>query len=49
VGGGVVTLMAVVTLDGFDGAAKLRENKGKKLDKVGKVLDFTRKRKVHTK
>jgi hypothetical protein len=49
VGGGVVTLMAAVTLDSFDGAAKLRENKGEKLDKVGKVSDFTCKRKVHTK
>jgi hypothetical protein len=47
-GSGVVELTAVVTLD-FDGAAKLRENKGKKLDKVGKVSDFTCKGKVNTK
>jgi hypothetical protein len=28
--GGIVELTNVVTLDGFNGAAKLRENKGKK-------------------
>jgi hypothetical protein len=30
-GGGIIKLMTIVALDGFDGAAKLRENKGKKL------------------
>jgi hypothetical protein len=41
--------MMVVTLDGFDGAAKLHESKGKKIDNVGKVSDLTCKGKVHTK
>jgi hypothetical protein len=40
-GGGIVELMVVVTLDGFDG--------GEKNGQRGKVSDFTRKRKVHTK
>jgi hypothetical protein len=48
-GGGVVELTTIVTLDDFDGAAKLRENKGEKLDKVENVSDFTRKVKVHIK
>jgi hypothetical protein len=48
-GRGIVELKAIVTLDDFDGAAKLRRNKGEKIDKVEKVLDFTRKGKVHTK
>jgi hypothetical protein len=47
--GGVVELTAVVTLDDFDGAAKLRGNKGEKLHNVRKVSDFTRKGEVHTK
>jgi hypothetical protein len=29
-GGGIIELMVVVTLDGFDDAAKLHGNKGKK-------------------
>jgi hypothetical protein len=41
--------MAIVALDDFDGVAKLRRNKGEKYDNVGKVSDFTRKGKVHTK
>jgi hypothetical protein len=41
--------MTIVTLDGFDGVAKLCENKGKKFDNVGKVSDLTYKGKVHTK
>jgi hypothetical protein len=36
-GGGIVKLTTVVTLDGFDGVAKLRGNKGEKFDNVGKV------------
>jgi hypothetical protein len=45
--GGIVELTIVVTLDDFDGATKLRGNKGKKIDNVGKVSDLTRKGKVH--
>jgi hypothetical protein len=41
--------MTVVTLNDFDGAAKLRGNKAEKLDNVRKVSDLTRKGKVHTK
>jgi hypothetical protein len=48
-GGGIVELTTVVTLDDFDGAAKLRGNKAEKLDNVRKVSDLTRKGKVHTK
>jgi hypothetical protein len=48
-GGGIVKLTVVVTLDDFDGAAKLCENKDKNLDKVRKVSEFTRKGKVHIK
>jgi hypothetical protein len=48
-GGGIVELPTVVTLGGFDGAAKLRGNKGKKIDNVEKVSDLMRKGKVHTK
>jgi hypothetical protein len=29
-GGGIVELTAIVTLDGFDGAVKLHKNKGEK-------------------
>jgi hypothetical protein len=49
VGGGVVELTTVVTLDGFNGAAKLSGDKGEKINKVEKVSDLTRKGKVHTK
>jgi hypothetical protein len=48
-GGGIVELTTIVTLDGFDGATKLCENKGKKADNVGKVSDLARKGKVRTK
>jgi hypothetical protein len=48
-GGSIVELTVVVTLDDFDGAAKLRVNKGEKIDNVGKVSYFTHKEKVHTK
>jgi hypothetical protein len=48
-GGCIIELMTIVTLDGFDGAAKLRENKGKKIDNVGKVSDLAHKGNVHTK
>jgi hypothetical protein len=48
-GGGVVELMGLVTLDDFNGAAKLCGNKGGKMEKVGKASDFTHKGKVHTK
>jgi hypothetical protein len=48
-GGGIVELTTVVTLDGFDGAAKLREKKGENFDNVGKVSDLMHKEKVHTK
>jgi hypothetical protein len=41
--------MTIVTLDGLDGAAKLRANKGEKIDNVGKVSDFTCKGKVNIK
>jgi hypothetical protein len=48
-GGGIIELMTVVTLDNLDGVAKLHGNKGKKIDNVGKVSDFTLKGKVHIK
>jgi hypothetical protein len=35
--------MTVVTLDDFDGAAKLCGNKGDFFDNVGKVSDFMHK------
>jgi hypothetical protein len=41
--------MVVVTLDNFDSATKLRENKDDFFDNVGKVSDVMRKGKVHTK
>jgi hypothetical protein len=41
--------MTIVTLDGFDGAAKLRGNKCEFFDNVGKVSDLTCKGKVHKK
>jgi hypothetical protein len=47
--GSIVELTTVVTLDGFDGATKLRVNKDGFFDNVEKVLDFTCKGKVHTK
>jgi hypothetical protein len=47
--GGLVKLMAIVALDDFDGATKLCGDISEKLDKVEKVLDLTRKEKVHTK
>jgi hypothetical protein len=47
--GSIVELTAVNTLDDFDGATKLRGNKGDFFDNVGKVSDFTHKEKVHTK
>jgi hypothetical protein len=34
--GGIVELSAIVTLNNFDGAAKLRGDKGEKIDKVEK-------------
>jgi hypothetical protein len=48
-GGDIVELTTVVTLDDFDGATKLRGNKDKKFDNVGKVLDLKHKGKVNTK
>jgi hypothetical protein len=47
--GGVIKLMTIVALDGFDSAAKLCGNISEKIDKVEKVSDLTRKGKVHTK
>jgi hypothetical protein len=40
---------AIVTMDGFDGVAKLCGDKGEKSDKVRNVLDFACKGKLHTK
>jgi hypothetical protein len=37
--------MVVVTLDGFDGAAKLHENKGEKIGQCGKSVRFHTQRK----
>jgi hypothetical protein len=48
-GEGVVELTAIVALNIFDGAAKLCVEKDKKIDKVEKVSDLTRKIKVHIK
>jgi hypothetical protein len=48
-GGGIVELTVIVTLDDFDGTAKLRGNKCEKFDNAGKVSDLTRKEKVHIK
>jgi hypothetical protein len=48
-GGDIVELTTVVTLDDFDGAAKLRGNKGEKIDNVEKVSDLTCKGKVYSK
>jgi hypothetical protein len=45
VGGGVVKFMIVVTLDNFDGAAKLCENRGKKIGQSGKSVRFHVQRK----
>jgi hypothetical protein len=39
--------MAIVTLDDFDGAAKLCGDISEKFDKVKNVSDLTRKEKVH--
>jgi hypothetical protein len=41
--------MAIVALDDFDGAAKLCRDISEKFDNTEKVLDLTRKGKVHTK
>jgi hypothetical protein len=41
--GGILELMAIVALDGFDGAAKLCGDICEKIDKVEKVSDLTRK------
>jgi hypothetical protein len=46
---GVIELTAIVTLDDFDGAAKLCGNISEKIGKVEKVLDLTHKGKVHIK
>jgi hypothetical protein len=48
-GASIVELTVVVTLDGIDGAAKLRRNRGEKFDNVGKVSNITCIEKVHTK
>jgi hypothetical protein len=48
-GGGIVELTTVVTLYDSDGAAKLRGNKGEKIDNVEKVSNLTCKGKVYTK
>jgi hypothetical protein len=48
-GAGIVKLSTVVTLDDFDGEAKLFGDKGEKIDNVGKVSDFTHRGKVPTK
>jgi hypothetical protein len=45
VGGGVVKLTTVVTLDNFDGAVKLRGNKGQKIGQSGKSVRFHTQRK----
>jgi hypothetical protein len=45
--GGIIELTTIVTLNDFDGVAKLRGNKCEKIDNVGKVSDLTRKGKVH--
>jgi hypothetical protein len=47
--GGVIELTTIITLDDFDGAAKLCGDISKKCDKVEKVLDLMRKGKVYTK
>jgi hypothetical protein len=47
--GGVIELTTIITLDGFDGAAKLCGDINEKCDKVEKVLDLMRKGKVYTK
>jgi hypothetical protein len=47
--GGVVELPVIVAMGNFDGAAKLCGDKGKKINKVEKVSDLTRKGKVQTK
>jgi hypothetical protein len=47
--GGVIKLTAIVTLDCFDGAAKLCGDISEKCNKVEKVLDLACKGKVHTK
>jgi hypothetical protein len=47
--GGIVELTAVVTLNNFDGAAKLCGDKGKKNDKVEIVSNLTHKGKVNIK
>jgi hypothetical protein len=47
--GDVIELTIIVTLNGFDSAAKLCEDIGEKCNKVEKVSDLTRKGKVHIK
>jgi hypothetical protein len=47
--GCVIELTTIITLDGFDGTAKLCEDINEKIDKAEKVSDLTRKGKVHTK
>ena len=45
--GGVVKLLTIVILDGFNRGAKPSSNKRKKLERVGKVSDLRHKGKVH--
>jgi hypothetical protein len=47
--GSIIELMTIITLDDFDGAAKLCGGISKKIDKLRKVSDLTHKGKVHTK
>jgi hypothetical protein len=47
--GGIVELTTIVTLNNFDGVAKLCRDKGNFFDKVENVSDLTCKGKVHTK
>jgi hypothetical protein len=46
--GGVIKLMTIIALNGFDSATKLCGDIGEKCDKVEKVLDLMRKGKVYT-
>jgi hypothetical protein len=47
--GSIVELTIIIALDGFDDVAKLCGDISEKIDKVEKVSDLTRKRKVHIK
>jgi hypothetical protein len=47
--GGIIKLTTIVTLDGFDGAAKRCGDISEKIDKVEKVSDLTHKGNVYTK